>query len=179
MAPKHGLSGVKQEEEQLAKRPKSEQTSRSSTPADVGAKVPYKVEYPDVGSKRALPKREIELAEAAEFMESPFVANGRSKDGEMDQYYTVTPIAEWAGMKKYNNFISELLLRLVKLLLISTSTRRCVQEQPICLRPRGNDAKGQEHGRRTKGFLGCQNITSPSQKCTTCVCISENASLFN
>ncbi len=107
MAPKHGLTGIKEEEEQIAKRPKSTQTSRSSTPAAELAKPPFQVEYPDLESKKARSKYARELADAAEFMESPFIANGREEDGELDQYYTVTPVEEWNSMKKYNNFISE------------------------------------------------------------------------
>lgn len=109
MAPKHGLAGL-QQEEQLAKRAKSSATpaSRSATPADTNAKVPFKVEYPIMDSDKVLTGRQKELVEAADFQVSPFIAKGASKEGELDQYYTVTPTSEWEQMKKYNNFISKL-----------------------------------------------------------------------
>lgn len=59
----------------------------------------------DTTKKRSV--RDEELAEHAEFQVSPFVAKGALKDGELDQYFTVTPVEEWNSMKKYNNFISE------------------------------------------------------------------------
>ena len=109
MAPKHGLSGLLHEEELLAKRAKSSDTqeSRASTPADPGAKVPFEVKYPVMDSTKKLSKREQDLVDAAEFQISPFKAKGAKKDGELDQYYTVTPTKEWESMKKYNNFISK------------------------------------------------------------------------
>lgn len=109
MAPKHGLSAL-QAEETLAKRVKNSSTpaSRSATPAEMTARVPFTVQYPPAGeTKRKLSKKEQELADNSEFQISPFVAKGASKKGELDQYYTVTPNAEWEAMKKYNNFISE------------------------------------------------------------------------
>lgn len=109
MAPKHGLAGLQHSEEQLAKRTKSSATpaSRSATPADTSAKVPFKVEYPVVVEDKILTARQKELKEAADFQVSPFIAKGASKEGELDQYYTVTPTNEWESMKKYNNFISK------------------------------------------------------------------------
>ena len=108
MAPKHGLSAL-QAEETLAKRVKNSSTpaSRSATPAEITARVPFSVQYPPADTKRKLSKKEQELVDHAEFQISPFVAKGASKKGELDQYYTVTPSAEWESMKKYNNFISE------------------------------------------------------------------------
>lgn len=109
MAPKHGLSAL-QAEETLAKRVKNSSTpaSRSATPAEMTARVPFTVQYPPAAdTKRKLSKKEQELADNSEFQVSPFVAKGASKKGELDQYYTVTPNAEWEAMKKYNNFISE------------------------------------------------------------------------
>lgn len=50
-------------------------------------------------------EKEQELIDHAEFQQSPFIAKGRAKDGELDQHYTVTPTTDWEGMKKYNNFI--------------------------------------------------------------------------
>lgn len=50
---------------------------------------------------------ETRLLETAEVQESPFKAKGAKVDGELDQYYTVLPAEKWAGMKKYNNFISK------------------------------------------------------------------------
>jgi hypothetical protein len=110
MAPKHGL-GASQAEDPSAKRVKSSDTpaSRSATPADVTGKVPFQVNYPPMDAKRKLSKKEQELVRMAERQESPFVAKGASQQGELDQYYTVTPFKEWAEMKKYNNFISKLL----------------------------------------------------------------------
>jgi hypothetical protein len=108
MAPKHGLSAL-QAQETLAKRVKNSSTpaSRSATPAEVTARVPFAVQYPPVDTKRKLTKKEQELADHAEFQASPFVAKGAAKKGDLDQYYTVTPCEEWEVMKKYNNFISE------------------------------------------------------------------------
>lgn len=109
MPQKHGL-GALQAEETLAKRMKNSSTpaSRSATPAEITAKVPFTVQYPPAqDSKRKLSKKEQELVNHAEFQVSPFVAKGASKKGELDQNYTVTPTAEWESMKKYNNFISE------------------------------------------------------------------------
>ena len=108
MAPKHGL-GALQAEEQLAKRAKNSATpgSRSATPADQTGKVPFEVKYPVVTTKKKLSKREQDLVDNAEYMESPFVAQGASRAGELNQHYTVVPNEEWDSMKKYNNFISE------------------------------------------------------------------------
>lgn len=108
MAPKHGLGGS-QPENPTAKRVKSSETpaSRSATPADVTGKVPFQVHYPVMDTKRKLSSKEQELISKAELQESPFIAKGASKKGELDQYYTVIPSKEWAEMKKYNNFISE------------------------------------------------------------------------
>jgi hypothetical protein len=104
MAPKHGLVGAQGD----AKRSKSSQPSRSATPAEQqGTKVPFEVEYPNMDTKNKGSDHDEELAAHAEFQVSPFVAKGALKDGELDQYYTVTPIEEWNSMKKYNNFISE------------------------------------------------------------------------
>ncbi|KAF8866459.1 hypothetical protein BDZ45DRAFT_272798 [Acephala macrosclerotiorum] len=105
MAPKHGLAGL-QSEEQAAKRAKSSATpaSRSATPADTSAKVPFKVEYPNMNTSSPTHKQK-QLIDAADFQVSPFTAKGASKEGELDQYYTVTPTTEWEDMKKYNNFI--------------------------------------------------------------------------
>jgi len=108
MAPKHGLSAL-QAEETLAKRAKNSETpaSRSATPADTTGKVPFAVHYPQMDSKRSLSKRDQDLVDHADFQVSPFVAKGATKEGELDQYYTVTPFQEWESMKKYNNFISK------------------------------------------------------------------------
>ncbi len=108
MAPKHALAGTQFGDEQLPKRAKSSATpiSRSATPADTSAKVPFKVEYPVMDSSKKLGKKEQELVDAAEFQVSPFVAKGALKPGDLDQHYTVTPTKEWESMKKYNNFIS-------------------------------------------------------------------------
>lgn len=108
MAPKHGLSAL-QAEETLAKRVKNSSTpaSRSATPAEITARVPFEVAYPSKDQRRKLNKKDKEVAENAEFQVSPFVARGASKKGELDQYYTVVPSKEWEAMKKYNNFISE------------------------------------------------------------------------
>lgn len=117
MAPKHGLAGLQHSEEQLAKRAKSSATpaSRSATPADTSARVPFKVEYPVMDRNKIRTEEQRELVEAAEKQVSPFIAKGASKEGELDQYYTVTPTSEWESMKKYNNFISELIwITLVK-----------------------------------------------------------------
>jgi hypothetical protein len=108
MAPKHGLSSLR-EEETLAKRTKSSETpaSRSATPAENLGKVPFKLHYPEKNSRKKLSKKEQELVDKAEYQISPFDAKGAVKEGELDQYYAVTPIIEWESMKKYNNFISE------------------------------------------------------------------------
>lgn len=58
-----------------------------------------------MGTTRKLSKKEQILVDKAERQESPFIAKGASKPGELDQFYTVTPIKEWGDMKKYNNFI--------------------------------------------------------------------------
>lgn len=108
MAPKHGLSAL-QAEEQLAKRVKNSETpgSRSATPADQSGKVPFEVKYPVMNTKRKLSKREQDLVDNSNYMESPFVAQGASREGELNQHYTVVPSEEWDSMKKYNNFISK------------------------------------------------------------------------
>ena len=108
MAPKHSLSTL-QAEEQLRKRVKNSATpgSRSATPAELLGKVPFEVKYPVISNKRRLSKKEQDLVDNADFMESPFAAKGASKPGELDQNYTVVPYEEWSSMKKYNNFISE------------------------------------------------------------------------
>jgi len=111
MAPKHGLNSL-QPPEDTHKRAKTSSTtaSRSVTPAEAMGKVDFVVHYPNPNSKKKLNKKEQdkqqELLDHMEWQESPFVAKGRAKDGELDQHYTVTPSAEWAAMKKYNNFIS-------------------------------------------------------------------------
>jgi hypothetical protein len=109
MAPKHGLASFKSEEEQLAKRAKSSATpaSRSATPADPGAKVPFEVKYPDMDDSKDRLDEEEELVAHAEWQVSPFEAKGALMDGELDQHFTVVPHHEWETMKKYNNFISE------------------------------------------------------------------------
>ena len=111
MAHKHGLDGLRKEEEQLSKRAKSSATpaSRSATPADPGAKVPFEVKYPKMDAKAVQRKEDAELVAQAEWQVSPFEAKGAIKEGELNQYFTVVPHAEWDGMKKYNNFISKLL----------------------------------------------------------------------
>ena len=111
MAPKHGLDGLRKEEEQLSKRAKSSATpaSRSATPADPGGRVPFEVKYPKMDAKTVLRKEDAELVAQAEWQVSPFEAKGAIKEGELNQYFTVVPHAEWDGMKKYNNFISKLL----------------------------------------------------------------------
>ena len=108
MAPKHGLSAL-QAEEQSAKRAKSSATpaSRSATPADQSGKVPFVIKYPPMNLAKKPSKKEQAVVDDSEFMESPFVAQGASKPGELDQNYTVVPSAEWNSMKRYNNFISE------------------------------------------------------------------------
>lgn len=120
MAPKHGLANFKAEEEQAAKRAKGSATpaSRSATPSviDTSTKVPFKLKYP--GSEEGKKKKNMSAAEIEELKQieehkewqvSPFEAKGALREGELDQFYTVTPITEWASMKKYNNFISKLL----------------------------------------------------------------------
>ena len=102
MAPKHGLPA----EEGLVKRAKNSATSRSATPADTSAKVPFKVEYPNMNTGGTLSPKQKALADIAELQISPFVAKGAKAEGELDQYYAVTPHQEWDSMKKYNNFIS-------------------------------------------------------------------------
>ncbi|TVY84989.1 hypothetical protein LSUE1_G000347 [Lachnellula suecica] len=106
MAPKHGLNTL-QPPEDTHKRAKTSSTpaSRSATPAEATGKVPFVVHYPNVSSKKKLSKKDQELVDHAEEQLSPFIAKGRAKDGELDQYYTVTPTPEWEAMKKYNNFI--------------------------------------------------------------------------
>ncbi len=137
MAPKHGLAGFQQSEEQIAKRAKSSATpaSRSATPADTSAKVPFKVEYPIMNGEKEPTKRQQELIEAADFQVSPFTAKGASKEGELDQYFTVTPTSEWEQMKKYNNFISELLSLGLRGMSADDelSPRRGIQEQSVCV----------------------------------------------
>jgi len=109
MAPKHGLASFQVAEEQLAKRAKSSATpaSRSATPADPGAKVPFEVKYPNMDDNKARTETEEELVAQAEWQVSPFEAKGALREGELDQNFTVVPHTEWDSMKKYNNFISE------------------------------------------------------------------------
>jgi hypothetical protein len=109
MAPKHGLASFKSEEEQLAKRAKSSATpaSRSATPADPGAKVPFEVKYPNMDDNKSRTEVEEELVAHAEWQVSPFEAKGALREGELNQHFTVVPHHEWETMKKYNNFISK------------------------------------------------------------------------
>jgi hypothetical protein len=109
MAPKHGLASFQAAEEQLAKRAKSSATpaSRSATPADIGAKVPFAVKYPKMDDNKKRTPEEEELVVHAEWQVSPFEAKGALREGELDQHFTVVPFSEWESMKKYNNFISE------------------------------------------------------------------------
>lgn len=109
MPPKRG-SQVK-EEGRSPKRSKSSANSksRSATPPD-STDPNFAIVYPSapIPTKRDhLSKKDQILADASEFLVSPFVSVRRNKDGELDQHYTVTPASEWASMKKYNNFISE------------------------------------------------------------------------
>jgi hypothetical protein len=99
MAPKHSLAGLKEDEQQLAKRAKSSETpaSRSATPADPGAK----------NNKEQEHEAEEKWKATRDWQVSPFLAKGASKEHELDQFYAVTPTKEWESMKKYNNFISE------------------------------------------------------------------------
>jgi hypothetical protein len=108
MAPKHGLSAP-QLEKTSRKRLKNSTSpaSRSATPVETAPRVPFSVQYPSADTKRKLGKKEQGLVDHAEFHLSPFTAKGASKKGELDQYYAVTPSAEWESMKKYNNFIGE------------------------------------------------------------------------
>jgi hypothetical protein len=109
MAPKHGLASFQAAEEQAAKRAKSSATpaSRSATPADPGAKVPFVVKYPKMNDSKKRTPEDEELAAHAEWQVSPFEAKGALREGELDQHFTVVPTSEWESMKKYNNFISE------------------------------------------------------------------------
>lgn len=103
MAPKHGL----QAEETAVKRAKTSTTSRSATPADTSAKVPFKVEYPVMKSSGTPNQKQKALVDISELQVSPFTAKGAREKGELDQHYAVTPHGEWESMKKYNNFISK------------------------------------------------------------------------
>jgi hypothetical protein len=105
MAPKHGLST----EEIVAKRVKNSPSlvSRSATPAEITARVPFAVEHPPLDTKRKPSKKKPELVGHAELHISPFEAKGALRKGELNQYYTVTPGEEWEAMKKYDNFIGE------------------------------------------------------------------------
>ena len=109
MAPKHGLSALQAEQQQVKRAKNSETTgSRSATPVDQTSKVPFEVKYPSMNTKRKLSKREQELVDNADHQASPFIAQDAARAGELDQYYTIVPSEEWGSMKKYNNFISEL-----------------------------------------------------------------------
>ncbi|KAL2064946.1 hypothetical protein VTL71DRAFT_4086 [Oculimacula yallundae] len=101
MAPKHGLKS----EDGLVKRAKNSTTSRSVTPADVGAKVPFKVDYPVMKNGGSISTKQQDMMDIAEYQVSPFIAKGAREKGELDQHYAVTPNEEWESMKKYNNFI--------------------------------------------------------------------------
>ncbi|KAF4631529.1 hypothetical protein G7Y89_g6613 [Cudoniella acicularis] len=107
MAPKHGLGSLQTPEEGLLKRAKTSATpaSRSATPAEAQGKVNFTIEYPVMDEDKKRSKRDLELAEHAEWQVSPFEAKGASKEGELDQWYTVVPSTEWLSMKKYNNFV--------------------------------------------------------------------------
>jgi hypothetical protein len=84
MAPKHSL----QAEETLAKRVKNYSTP-SATPSNITAEVPFSVKHRPAYTKRKLTEEEQELVDHAEFHTLPFLTL------ELDQYYTVTPSAEW------------------------------------------------------------------------------------
>lgn len=103
MGIKHTLDGP-QAEERLTKRANSRSTSdsRSDTPAGIA----FSVQYMPSDVKGRPPKKKKDLVQA-ELQVSPFVAKGRSSNGELDQDYTISPSAEWESMKKYNNFISK------------------------------------------------------------------------
>jgi hypothetical protein len=107
MTPKHGLEGL-QAEERRTKRSNNRSTpdSRSVTPAGIAFSVQYipsDVQGRPQKKKNGLVHLELQV--------SPFVAKGRFSDAELDQYYTITPSAEWESMKRYNNFISKLIIR--------------------------------------------------------------------
>lgn len=102
MAPKRGLDG-RQVEERSSKRVNSRSTSgsRSATPAGIAFSVQY-----TPSDLQGRPPKKKKGPVPGELQVSPFVAKG-APSGELDQYYTVTPSAEWESMKKYNNFISK------------------------------------------------------------------------
>jgi hypothetical protein len=104
MTPKHGLAGL-QAEERRTKRSNSRSSpnSRSVTPTGIA----FSVQYIPSGVKGRPQKKNSGLVHL-ELQDSPFVAIGLSSDAELDQYYTITPSAEWESMKRYNNFINKL-----------------------------------------------------------------------
>jgi hypothetical protein len=103
MAPKHSLEGP-QAEKRRTKRLNGRSTpdSRSVTPPGIA----FSVQYMSSDVKgRPLKKKKDPVH--AELQVSPFVTKGASSNGELDQYYTITPSADWESMKKYKNFISK------------------------------------------------------------------------
>ncbi|PBP22668.1 hypothetical protein BUE80_DR006601 [Diplocarpon rosae] len=99
MAPKHGLAGP-QTDEQLAKRSRG-----SATPADTCLIMPFQVEYPVAITTRKPASKEKERTDSAEWQVSPFNVKGAKEEGELDQYYAVTPHEEWESMRTYSNFV--------------------------------------------------------------------------
>lgn len=102
MAPKHSLEGPQADEKR--KKPFNSRTSdsRSLTPAGISFSVQYISS--NVKGRRQKTKRD---PVHTELQVSPFVTKSASSNGELDQYYTVTPHADWESMKSYKNFISK------------------------------------------------------------------------
>jgi hypothetical protein len=95
MAPKRGLGG----EATLTKRMKARPTSPSRSATPVG--INFSVQYPPK------PRNKGQRPANAQLHVSPFLATYASKKGELNQYYLVTPSAEWGSMKVCKNFISK------------------------------------------------------------------------
>ena len=171
MAPKHRLSA--QLEETSAKRPTTP-ASRSATPAEIAARVPFSVQYPPADTKRKLSQKEQELVDHAEFQTSPFIAKGTSKKGELDQYYAVTPSAEWESMKGYSNFISE--YTYVIMLCVADANNLLQSKvrytRSITLYTCGA-AYPERKRRKRQGLLGRPHSPSQSHQPTACICFSK------
>ena len=106
MAPKHGLKESSTPSRKRVKTESSEPSSMTS-PALFQEAVPFEIKYPimDPDKKAKESKQNSEWRKQAEEHLSPF-KGFKAPEKELDQHYTVVPNAEWASMRKYNNFIS-------------------------------------------------------------------------
>ncbi|ESZ95850.1 hypothetical protein SBOR_3792 [Sclerotinia borealis F-4128] len=105
MAPKNDL---RSSSTPSTKRVKAESSGSNSMnpPAAVQDTMFFEIKYPimNPSNKAKVPRQNAEWKEQAEEHISPF-KGFNAAEKELNQHYTVLPNAEWAAMRKYNNFI--------------------------------------------------------------------------